>query len=106
MMEFANDDFLELVRMLAVRIPEMTILLLGIMLSLAYWRRHPRPALLSFLGFALLLLQILVSEPIIFFMQIYNPPMDEMFFLIVEAVRSFLAAGSYLLLLFACSVVR
>src|SRR2546430_17405889 len=74
MLRFADDDFFNIVSMLAVRIPEMTILLLGIMLSLAYWRRHPRPALLSFLGFALLLLLILVAEPTTFLMEMYNPP--------------------------------
>ena len=105
-MELPNDDFLEIVKILAVRIPEMAILLLGIMLSLAYWRKYPGPALLSFLGFSMLLLQILTWEIILFLMQEYNPPLGDVFFFIAEGVRSLITAGAYLLLIFAIHAGR
>jgi hypothetical protein len=100
-MDFLDNDVFEVARMLAVRIPEMVFLLLGIMLSLRYWHRYPRPALLAFLGFALLLLQVLVGETMMFFMEGHSPLLDEIWFLTAEVVRSFLAGVGYLLLSFA-----
>jgi len=108
-----DELYYEILKTLAAQIPEMAAAFLGIVFSLAKWRKYPRPALLSFLGFGLLLVvniifevvQILVLRGVLFDLSLIAGN-GELFFLSVWAVRSFLVAGAYLLLIFAIDAAR
>jgi hypothetical protein len=92
--------------MTAVHTAEMAVPFLGIILSLANWRKYPRPALLSFLGFALVL-GTNIALVGFFVLYVYviadiQPGWDgEITFLASHGVRSLLTGGGYLLLIFA-----
>jgi hypothetical protein len=103
MMAEPNSDLLEMVKMLAVQIPEMVILLLGMIVALMNWSRYPRPALMSFFACGILLLLTVGTEAVDYLVPRHlNLGLDnDLFFLVVGGVRSFLAAGAFLLLIFA-----
>jgi hypothetical protein len=103
-----NSPLFELLKFLAAQIPEMSAMLLGMLIAVAKWREYPRPSLLAFLGFGLLLFVSIGGM----FLVIWAPraaadAIDHQFFvLIVWTVRSLLLAGAYLLLIFAIYTAR
>jgi hypothetical protein len=103
MMADPDGELLEMVKMLAVQIPEMVILLLGMIVAIMNWSRYPRPALMSFFGCGILLLLTVATEAVYFLVpRHWGPGFDgELFFLAVGGARSLLAAGALLLLIFA-----
>jgi len=44
-----DSEYYMVLKLLAMQIPEMAAMLLGMVFALAYWGRYPRPAFLSFL---------------------------------------------------------
>jgi hypothetical protein len=102
-----DERFWEGARFMAVHIPEMVISFLGIVLSVANWRKHPRPALLSFLGFALMLGSTIAMSGFIFWYFLADPKWDgEIAWLGSFGIRSLLNAGGYPLLIFAIYASR
>src|SRR4051812_7006893 len=97
----AEDEvFLQVIKWLAVQIPAMAILFLGVIFAVANWSKNRRAALLSFLGFATLLGLIIAFGVFLFFYGInaigFLLAGGENIWLFVLGIRSFLAAGGYL----------
>jgi hypothetical protein len=95
-----DRQLLEFFKFLAAQIPEMAIMFLGAIVCAAYWPRYPRPALLGFLGFGLMLLVSIASIAAVIFL----PPHlnhHETWVLAIWTIRSFLFAIAYLLILAA-----
>ena len=109
-----NSVYYDLIKLLAAQIPEMAALLLGMICALARWGSYPRPALLSFLGFGLLMVasvlpisfMILGPRSILFEFPLFLAGDPMLYQTGVWAVRSFLCAGAYLLLIFAIYAAR
>ena len=102
-----EEVFFQVIKWLAVQIPTMAILLLGVVLAVANWSKYPRAALLSFLGFATSLGLIIAFGVFFFFWSGLQFLFDsQILVLTVLGLRSFLAAGAYLLLIFAIYVER
>jgi len=105
----AMDEYYQGLSWLAAQIPEMATLFLGMVLSLAQWRKLPRPALLSFLGFGLLLVVTILFHLVMFFLpieQVLFVKQNDLFVTCALAVKSFLFAGAYMLLIFAIYAAR
>ena len=99
-----HDDLFDFVTMLAFRTPEMIVLFLGMVVSVANWSKYPRPALLSFLGFGLLLVLVVASEIFFYFFleKVFDIGLDFMFIENIAAgVRSIISAAAFGLLIFA-----
>jgi hypothetical protein len=103
-----DSEFYVLLKFLAMQIPEMAAMLLGMVLALGNWGRYPRPAFLSFLGFGLLL-----AVTILFWVVLILLPRhlglfagNQVLDIGVTIVRSLLCAGAYLLLIFAIYAAR
>src|SRR5205814_4971820 len=100
-----DENFWQLAKMMAAHSPEMVISFLGIVLSFASWNKYPRPALLSFLGFALVLGSNFAMGGILLWYLITNPGWN-IFWFVTFGVRSCLNAGGYLLLICAIYASR
>jgi hypothetical protein len=106
-MAAVDSEYYMVLKLLAMQIPEMAAMLLGMVFALANWGRYPRPAFLSFLGFGLLL-----AVTIVFWVVVILLARDFGFFqnqflqIGVAIVRSLLCAGAYLLLIFAIYAAR
>jgi hypothetical protein len=96
-MALTLDEYFDLCRILAPRIPEMATMLLGILLSMRYWKEYPRPAFLSFMGFCLQLATDLLFS-VFYWLNPYEtfdfPPTSDPYLIVAafEAVRSSLSA--------------
>ena len=105
-----GETFWEVAKLMATNIPEMAISFLGMVIAFASWSKLPRPALLSFLGFALVLGANIAFWA--FFLWYYGiaetrlPWDGEMLSLGSQAARSLLTAGGYLLLIWAIYASR
>jgi hypothetical protein len=108
-----DSAYYEALKILAGGIPEMAAMFLGMVVALAQWRRYPRPALLSFLAFGIMLVVTILMAfvttlipmgiPIEFAFFAGN---EDLFFTVAGTVQSFLFAGTYLLLIFAIYAAR
>ena len=100
-------EFRQLASLMAVHLPEMAISFLGIVLSFANWRKYPRPALLSFLGFSLVLGSIVAMFGFLVWFLITKPGWNgEFVWLGAFGLRSFLSGIGYVLVIFAIYVGR
>lgn len=102
-----DTEFRDLFRFLAAQIPEMAAMFLGMLLSLANAKRYPRPALLGFLGFALLLVVSIGSMIVVIYVPRHLPNLDsELFIVVAWGGRSVLFAVAYVLLISAIYAAR
>ena len=99
----SEEDFWLMMKFLASHIPEMAILLLGTMLAIRNWPRYQRPALVSFLGFGILLASKLAFWSLIFLRDVVYD-VDRM--MVAFAIRSGVDAVAYGLLIWAVYASR
>ena len=101
-----DPEYFELFKILAEQIPEMAVSFLGMLIAVAKWRQYPRPALLAFLGFGLLLVGSIGSVVVEIWVLRYFNFNEEIFFLIAWTGRSVLFAVAYVLLICAIFAAR
>lgn len=104
-MDMVDSELFLLFKNLATQLPELLVLLLGLILSIARWNAHPKAALLAFLGFgSLILLKLAFTAAYVFlprFLLDANRDSVTSMYTIINLIRAFLTGGAYLLLIFA-----